>query len=110
MVGGDNKGVLLEGKLYVLKVIGLLGFLLCGKVLICNQENEIIGVVFVGFLMVDIYGVVEVYGKCVFWIIIIGLLIGVIGFIYLVVSIKRMMFGMELEEILFLYEEYSIVI
>ena len=41
---------------------------------------------------------------------IIGLLIGVIGSIYLAASIKRMMFGMEPEEISSLYEEHSTVI
>ena len=75
MVGGDNKGVLLEGKSYVSKATGSLGPSLRGKVPIRNQENEIIGVVSVGFSMADIHGAVEVYGKRVFWITIIGLLI-----------------------------------
>ena len=110
MVGGDNKGVLLEGKSYVSKATGSLGPSLRGKVPIHNQENEIIGVVSVGFSMDDIHGAVEVYGKRVFWITIIGLLIGVIGSIYLAGSIKRMMFGMEPEEISSLYEEHSTVI
>ncbi|ARO16548.1 sensor kinase citA VC0791 [Bacillus cereus G9241] len=110
MIGGDNKGVLLEGKSYVSKATGSLGPSLRGKVPIRNQENEIIGVVSVGFSMDDIHGAVEVYGKRVFWITIIGLLIGVIGSIYLAGSIKRMMFGMEPEEISSLYEEHSTVI
>ena len=49
MVGGDNKGVLLEGKSYVSKATGSLGPSLRGKVPIRNQENAIIGVVSVGF-------------------------------------------------------------
>ncbi|MDD1370237.1 PAS domain-containing protein, partial [Bacillus sp. MHSD17] len=110
MVGGDNEGVLLEGKSYVSRATGSLGPSLRGKVPIRNQENEIIGVVSVGFSMDDIHGAVEVYGKRVFWITIIGLLIGVIGSIYLAGSIKRMMFGMEPEEISSLYEEHSTVI
>ena len=110
MVGGDNKGVLLEGKSYVSKATGSLGPSLRGKVPIRNQDNKIIGVVSVGFSMDDIHGAVEVYGKRVFWITIIGLLMGIIGSIYLAASIKRMMFGMEPEEISSLYEEHSTVI
>ena len=109
MVGGDNKGVLLEGNLTFRKQLDHYTSLR-GKVPIHNQENEIIGVVSVGFSMDDIHGAVEVYGKRVFWITIIGLLIGVIGSIYLAGSIKRMMFGMEPEEISSLYEEHSTVI
>ncbi|RAN87401.1 histidine kinase [Bacillus sp. SRB_28] len=110
MVGGDNKGVLLEGKSYVSKATGSLGPSLRGKVPIRNQDNEIIGVVSVGFSMDDIHGAIEVYGKRVFWITITGLLIGIIGSVYLAKSIKRMMFGMEPEEISSLYEEHSTVI
>ncbi len=39
--------------------------------------------------MDDIHGAVEVYGKRVFWITIAGLLIGIIGSIYLAGSIKK---------------------
>ncbi len=39
MVGGDNKGVLLEGKSYVSKATGSLGPSLRGKVPIRNQEK-----------------------------------------------------------------------
>ncbi|QWH21416.1 sensor histidine kinase [Bacillus mycoides] len=110
MVGGDNEGVLLEGESYVSKATGSLGPSLRGKVPIRNQDNEIIGVVSVGFSMDDIHGAIEVYGKRVFWITITGLLIGIMGSVYLAKSIKRMMFGMEPEEISSLYEEHSTVI
>src|SRR5690349_19966111 len=86
MIGGANTGVLLEGKSYVSKATGSLGPSLRGKVPIRSQEDEIIGVVSVGFSMDDIHGAVEAYGKRVFWITIIGLLIGVIGSIYLAAS------------------------
>ena len=65
MVGGDNKGVLLEGKSYVSKATGSLGPSLRGKVPIRNQENEIIGVVSVGFSMADIHGAVSVWKACI---------------------------------------------
>ncbi|MGQ0519352.1 sensor histidine kinase, partial [Bacillus sp. D-CC] len=58
-----QSSLLLEGKSYVSKATGSLGPSLRGKVPIRNQENEIIGVVSVGFSMDDIHGAVEVYGK-----------------------------------------------
>ncbi|EJS64810.1 sensor histidine kinase [Bacillus cereus] len=110
MIGGDNEGVLLEGKSYISKATGSLGPSLRGKVPIRNQDHEIIGVVSVGFSVGDIQQAVEVYSSRVFWIAIAGLLLGIIGSIYLARSIKKMMFGMEPEEISSLYEEHSTVI
>ncbi len=110
MVGGDNEGVLTDGKSYISKATGTLGLSLRGKVPIRDQTNHIIGVVSVGFSMEDIHEVAEAYGKRVFWIAIAGLVIGIFGSIYLARSIKKLMFGFEPEEISSLYEEHSAII
>ncbi|WP_179863212.1 ATP-binding protein [Bacillus pseudomycoides] len=110
MVGGDNEGVLTDGKSYISKATGTLGPSLRGKVPIRDQTNHIIGVVSVGFSMEDIHEVAEAYGKRVFWIAIAGLVIGIFGSIYLARSIKKLMFGFEPEEISSLYEEHSAII
>ncbi|MDM5187028.1 sensor histidine kinase [Bacillus sp. DX4.1] len=110
MVGGDNKGVLEDGKSYISKATGTLGPSLRGKVPIRDQENHIIGVVSVGFSMEDIHDVAEAYGNRVLWIAVVGLVIGIIGSMYLARSIKKLMFGLEPEEISSLYEERSAVI
>lgn len=110
MVGGDNEGVLTDGKSYISQATGTLGPSLRGKVPIRDQTNRIIGVVSVGFSMEDIHEMAEAYGKRVFWIALVGLVIGILGSIYLARSIKKLMFGFEPEEISSLYEEHSAVI
>ncbi|KEK23339.1 ATP-binding protein [Bacillus gaemokensis] len=110
MVGGDNEGVLVGGKSYISKANGTLGPSLRGKVPIRDSDNRIIGVVSVGFSMEDIYEVAEAYGNRVFWIATLGVVIGIVGSIYLARSIKKLMFGFEPEEISSLYEEHSAVI
>lgn len=110
MVGGDNQAVLEEGKSYVSKATGTLGPSLRGKVPIQDEQGHIIGVVSVGFSINDIDEVVKTYADRVVWIAVIGLIIGVFGSVYLARSIKKMMFGLEPEEISSLYEERSAVI
>lgn len=110
MVGGDNEAVLEEGKSYVSKATGTLGPSLRGKVPVRDEQGHIIGVVSVGFSINDIDEVTKTYADRVVWIAVIGLIIGVFGSIYLARSIKKMMFGLEPEEISSLYEERSAVI
>lgn len=60
--------------------------------------------------MEDIHDVAEAYGNRVLWIAVVGLVIGILGSMYLARSIKKLMFGLEPEEISSLYEERSAVI
>lgn len=110
MVGGDNDRALIYGQSYVSKATGTLGPALRGKSPILDNNGEIIGIVSVGFLMEDIEDVISHYDNPIVWIALSGLVIGVLGSIYLAYSIKKLIFGLEPEEIASLYKEHHAVI
>jgi two-component system CitB family sensor kinase len=110
MVGGDNERALKEGKSYVSKATGSLGASLRGKVPVIGENGEILGVVSVGFLIEDVHDLIIGYAKPVIWIAIIVLIIGAIGAILLANSIKRIMFGLEPDEISMLLKQRNAVI
>ncbi|WP_246939158.1 ATP-binding protein [Bacillus pinisoli] len=110
MVGGDNERALLKGESYISKATGTLGPALRGKVPIYDEGGAIIGIVSVGFLLEDINQLSNDYGSPIIPIAIVGLIIGVIGSIYLSKSIKKLLFGLEPEEIASLYKERNAVI
>lgn len=51
MEGGDSDEVLINVKSYVLVCKGLLGLLLCGKLLIQDVIGKVIGIVLVGYII-----------------------------------------------------------
>ncbi|RXT13718.1 sensor histidine kinase [Ammoniphilus sp. CFH 90114] len=110
MVGGDNERALVYGESYISKAIGSLGPSLRGKVPIKDDSGKIIGVVSVGFLLEDIEDTIEFLGWRILGIAVLGILIGVLGSVYLARSIKNSMFGLEPEEISSLYKERDAVI
>lgn len=110
MVGGDNERALVYGESYVSKAIGSLGPSLRGKVPIKDGEGRVIGIVSVGFLLEDIEDTVEFLGLRILGIAALGLLLGIMGSIYLARSVKNAMFGLEPEEISSLYQERDAVI
>ena len=110
MIGGDNAKALKEGRSYTSIATGSLGLSLRGKVPIKGQNGEIIGVVSVGFLIEDVHHLVSKHAKPIVWIALCALLIGMIGSIFLVKSIKKIMFGLEPEEISTLLKQRNAVI
>jgi two-component system CitB family sensor kinase len=110
MVGGDNDRALVKGESYTSKAVGTLGPALRGKVPIYNDEGAIIGIVSVGFLIEDINQLSTDYGSPIIPIAIVGIIIGILGSIYLSKSIKKLLFGLEPEEIASLYKERNAVI
>ncbi|MBM7660009.1 two-component system CitB family sensor kinase [Bacillus mesophilus] len=110
MVGGDNDRALVNGESYTSKATGTLGPALRGKVPIYNDEGAIIGIVSVGFLLEDIAQLSTDYGSPIIPIAVIGLVIGILGSIYLSKSIKKLLFGLEPVEIASLYKERNAVI
>lgn len=98
MVGEDNERALQHGESYVSKATGSLGSSLRAKVPII-LDGEIVGVVSVGFLVDDITSIIRNYSKELWYIL---LLIGVaalFGAVLLASYIKKMLFGLEPEEI-----------
>ncbi|NSL52494.1 ATP-binding protein [Calidifontibacillus erzurumensis] len=110
MVGGDNARALFFGQSYVSKAKGSLGPALRGKVPIKDENGNIIGVVSVGFMMADIRQTIQEYSIYIIWVAFFSLLIGVTGSIYLARSIKKIIHGLEPEEISALYTERNAVI
>ncbi|WP_245807689.1 ATP-binding protein [Halobacillus massiliensis] len=110
MVGGDNEPALLEGKYYVSQAKGTLGPSLRGKAPIFNDNQEVIGIVSVGFLMEDIYTAFFRRLGNIAGISLLVLLIGGIGGYLLTRSIRKDTMGLEPYQIASLYQEREAVL
>lgn len=110
MVGGDNEGALVHGRSYTSKAQGSLGYSLRGKTPIFDDQNNIIGIVSVGFLLTEIDELESVYREGIMLVAAIGLVVGLVGAVLLARSIKKLLFGLEPEEISSLYEVRDAVI
>ncbi|MFD1849836.1 ATP-binding protein [Oceanobacillus bengalensis] len=102
MVGGDNEQALLHGQSYISKEVGTLGLSIRGKVPIYDEEN-IIGVVSVGFLNDNVQDIIINQSKSIWYTLGIIVLIGIIGAIIISNYIKKLLYDMEPEEISHLY-------
>lgn len=110
MVGGDNRRALLNGESYISTAVGSLGPSIRGKVPIFDEEGKIIGLVSVGFLLEDVARTIDTYENQILLIALSGLVVGIIGSIYLSRDLKKSIFGLEPEEISALYKERNAVI
>ncbi|WP_201716066.1 ATP-binding protein [Rossellomorea arthrocnemi] len=110
MVGGDNDRALMKGKSYVSHATGSLGPSVRGKVPIRNEQNEIIGVVSVGFLEDSIHDIVIPYRTKVLTLVAIILLIGIVGSFFIGKGIKKAIFGLEPKEIAMQFKEKRAII
>ncbi|KAB2336108.1 sensor histidine kinase [Cytobacillus depressus] len=98
MVGGDNERALVFGESYVSKAVGSLGSSLRAKVPVYS-DGKIVGVVSVGFLADDIRSITRTYNEH-FWIVLLLIAgIAIIGAVVIASYIKKLLFGMEPEEI-----------
>lgn len=109
MIGGDNEDVLVNGKSYVSKTRGSLGLSIRGKVPLI-KNNEIIGVVSVGFLAKNIDHMIQDSFKR--WLMYAALLFsfGIAGAFLISFYIKRLLFNMEPVQIAKLYEQHKIIL
>lgn len=99
MVGGDNDRALALGESYVSTALGSLGQSLRGKVPIVSETGDIIGVVSVGFLAYDVQNVIEGHSHEIWFVLILIGLFGIIGAVFVSAYIKRILYGLEPEEI-----------
>jgi len=98
MVGGDNERALVHGESYVSKATGSLGSSLRAKVPVYLDER-IVGVVSVGFLTHDVQTIIRNYNSQ-FWLMLFFVAGGAIfGAIFISSYIKKVLYGMEPEEI-----------
>jgi two-component system, CitB family, sensor kinase len=104
MVGGDNAPVL-AGASIVSEAVGSLGPSLRGKTPIVSANDEIIGLVSVGFLSNQIDDLVVEYRWKVASLSSLMLIVGSVGAYVTARRIKKLIFGLEPEEIAFLFQE-----
>lgn len=109
MVGGDNDPVF-RGESIISEARGTLGLSLRGKTPIYNEEDEIIGVVSVGFLIEDINEVSARHRNYIFLFALATLVLGSVGAGFIAGNIKRSIMGLEPEEIGRLYEEKEAIL
>ncbi|WP_026690957.1 ATP-binding protein [Alteribacter aurantiacus] len=102
MIGEDNDRALNEGLAYISQAEGSLGPSIRGKSPLINESGEVIGVVSVGFLVEDVRGVVNNYRNLLFSALALIMIIGVGGAILISFYIKKVLFGLEPEEISYL--------
>ncbi|WP_078428102.1 ATP-binding protein [Alkalihalobacterium alkalinitrilicum] len=107
MKGEDNAPALVDGQSYVSKAVGSLGQSIRGKVPIISDNGEIIGVVSVGFMVSDVQTIIKGYSKELWFFLVLLVSFGLVGAFAIAHYIKKILFGLEPEEIshLFLQKE-----
>jgi two-component system, CitB family, sensor kinase len=110
MVGGDNAPALVGGKEYVSEAIGSLGASMRGKAPIFDDQEQIIGVVSVGFLLPEVEHIFWGYAPTVALILLAGSALGIPGAIFFARSIKKATHGLEPAEIASLAERQSAIL
>ncbi|CEG22866.1 Sensor histidine kinase DcuS [Planococcus massiliensis] len=98
MVGEDNEQALVFGNSYVSEATGSLGSSLRAKVPI-YEEGDIIGVVSVGFLATDIQTLIKAYNQELWLMLLLIAAAGFLAAIGIASYIKRLLHGLEPEEI-----------
>jgi len=110
MVGGDNDRALEQGKTYTSRAVGTLGLSLRGKVPIVDADNNIIGIVSVGYLDENIHQMIADRREIIITSIVILLIFGVLVAVLLARSFKRAIFGLEPHQIGRLFQERSAIL
>ncbi len=98
MVGDDNERALFHGESYASKREGSLGSSIRGKSPII-KDNEIIGVVSVGYLLDDVKEIAREKNQPILFLLITFLGIGILGSIFIAKHLKKLLFNMEPDEI-----------
>ncbi|WP_432361273.1 ATP-binding protein [Sporosarcina sp. UB5] len=110
MVGGDNDLALHYGMSYISKSEGTLGPSIRGKAPVLNENQEIIGIVSVGFLNVEVEEIVQAYENKIFFLIFLVLCFTIIGSLFIAKNVKKSIFGLEPAEIGLLFKERSAIL
>ena len=98
MVGDDNERALQDGKSYISKKEGSIGLSIRGKSPIIKDE-DIVGVVSVGYLLEDIHKLVWKQNTPILFLLIVFLGIGMAGAFLIAQHLKKLLHKMEPEEI-----------
>jgi two-component system CitB family sensor kinase len=104
-VGGDNQRAIENGESYVSKAVGSLGPSMRGKSPIFDRNGNIIGVTSVGYMLDSIDARVSGYQHSVIFILITSLFVSMLVGMAISRHFKKVLFGLEPEEIARLFEE-----
>ncbi len=104
-VGGDNQRALVNAESYVSKAVGSLGPSMRGKSPVFDDQGEVIGVTSVGYMLDSVDHTILGYQKSVFMMVLASLVISIIVSVVVARYFKRILFGLEPEEIARLFEE-----
>lgn len=110
VMGTSNDPVFLENKSVIYRGVGISGPAIKAKTPIVNKKGETIGVSSVGFLMEDVEKRVAEYKSRVTWLSLLLLAIGFTGAFVIARRVKRLFFGLEPEEISFLFTEKAAIL
>ena len=104
-VGDDNQRAIEKGESYVSKAVGSLGPSMRGKSPIFDDSGNIIGVTSVGYMLDSVDSTITGYQKSVILIVIASLFFSMLMGMAISGHFKRILFGLEPEEIARLFEE-----
>lgn len=104
-VGGDNQRAIEKGESYVSKAVGSLGPSMRGKSPVFDEDGKVIGVTSVGYMLDSIDGTIGSYQNSVIVVVIASLLFSMLAGLAISGHFKRVLFGMEPEQIARLFEE-----
>ena len=109
MIGEDNEKALVNGESYVSKAAGSLGDSVRAKVPVF-LDGKIVGVVSVGFLVNDIQSIIRSY-TIHLWIVLLNIaIVAIIGAILIASYLKKVLFGLEPEEIAHLFVQKETIL
>ncbi|MFS0918174.1 ATP-binding protein [Brevibacillus sp. 179-C 1.1 NHS] len=109
-MGTSNDPVFLENRSVIYRGSGISGPAIKAKAPIVNKKGETIGVSSVGFVMSDVEKRVAEYKERVVALSLVLLVIGIIGAFIIARRVKRLIFGLEPEEISFLFTEKAAIL
>ncbi|MBB6283042.1 two-component system CitB family sensor kinase [Geobacillus subterraneus] len=109
-MGTSNEAVFRHRKAVIYEGVGVSGPAIKAKVPIQNKNGEIIGVSSVGFLINDIEKKATMYRIKISKISLLVLIIGVTGAFLIAHRVKTLIFGLEPEEISFLFKEKEAIL
>ncbi|KQL44683.1 histidine kinase [Brevibacillus choshinensis] len=109
-MGTSNDPVFLENRSVIYRGSGISGPAIKAKTPILNKQGETIGVSSVGYVMSDVEKKVSEYKERVVALSMMLLVIGIIGAFIIARRVKRLIFGLEPEEISFLFTEKAAIL
>lgn len=106
-VGGDNQRALETGESYVSRAVGSLGPSIRGKSPVYDFDGNIIGVTSVGYMLDSVDQTIFGYQQSALLVVLVSLIVSILTGVVVARYFKRILFGLEPEEIARLFEEHK---